>query len=340
MAQEENAFGCTYSGSSGGGGRGGGSGSGGGGGGSGGGGGGGESNCRFKKSKPKKVPQRGLGVAQLEKIRIEDEQKKVIANSSSLIDGGGGANSFFGVEKFTRPNLAPFHNSPPPPSPNSMFRHTQSAPNIEILQDSCSLSNGEIGLRPMLWPGDYNHHHPFVAYEAPASAVLHQRSHHFQPPSSSMVNSISPSSVLTCHLEPPSSQSSLPSNYAPQWEEDGKMVGMKRSYPLSLQSHPPPRSSAPQHDLALHSSGYTQPRKKCIISGSEWSRPIEVVGDGEALNGDFLTLAPPSSSNTSQPESSGSVKESFNFFPVKLFESNGEEEGGDDHHAVDLNLKL
>ncbi|XP_047952087.1 protein SPEAR2 [Salvia hispanica] len=325
MAQEENAFGCTYSGSSGGGGgRGGGSGSG-----------GGESNCRFKKSKPKKVPQRGLGVAQLEKIRIEEEQKKVIANSSSLSDG-----AFFGVEKFTRPNLAPFHNSPPPPSPNSMFRHTQSAPNIEILQDSCSVSNGEIGLRPMLWPGDYNHHHhPFVAYEAPASAVLHQRSHHFQPPSSSMVNSISPSSVLTCHLEPPSSQSSLPSNYAPQWEEDGKMVGMKRSYPLSLQSPPPPCLPAPQHDLVLHSSGYTQPRKKCIIRGSDWSRPIEVVGDGEALNGDFLTLAPPSSSHPSQPESSGSVKESFNFFPVKLFESNGEEEGGD-HHTVDLNLKL
>lgn len=41
----------------------------------------------------------------------------------------------------------------------------------------------------------------------------------------------------------------------------------------------------------------------------------------------------------SQPESSGSVKESFNFFPVKPFESNGEE-GGDDHHTVDLNLKL
>lgn len=186
MAQEENAFGCTYSGSSGGGGgRGGGSGSG-----------GGESNCRFKKSKPKKVPQRGLGVAQLEKIRIEEEQKKVIANSSSLSDG-----AFFGVEKFTRPNLAPFHNSPPPPSPNSMFRHTQSAPNIEILQDSCSVSNGEIGLRPMLWPGDYNHHHhPFVAYEAPASAVLHQRSHHFQPPSSSMVSKVTIHDVLLLNV--------------------------------------------------------------------------------------------------------------------------------------------
>ncbi|KAL1563759.1 protein SPEAR2 [Salvia divinorum] len=304
MAQEENVFGCSYSGSSGG-------------------------NCRSKKTKPKKVPQRGLGVAQLEKIRIEEEQKKVIASSPS---DGGGATSFFGVEKFTRPNLAPFHNSPPPPSPNSLFRHTQSAPNIEILQDGCSVSNGEIGLRPMLWAGDYNHHHPFVPYESPASAVLPQRSHHFQAPSSSMVNSISPSSVLTCHLEPPSNQSSLPSNYAPQWEKDGKMVGMKRSYPLSLQSPPP------QHDLALCSSGYTEPRKKCSIRGSEWIRPSEVVGDGEALNGDFLTLAPPSSTNPSQPESSDSVKESFNFFPVKLFESNGEE--GGDHHTVDLNLKL
>jgi flagellar basal body-associated protein FliL len=42
------------------------------------------------KKKQKKVPQRGLGVAQLEKIRLEEQQKKVNASSgsssSSLLD--------------------------------------------------------------------------------------------------------------------------------------------------------------------------------------------------------------------------------------------------------------
>lgn len=259
MAQEEeNAFGCSYS-SGGGGSRGGG------GGGSGGG------SCRPKKIKPKKVPQRGLGVAQLEKIRIEEEQKNVIAASSPS------DTSFLGVQKF-RANISPFHNSPPPSSssnhssPNALFRHSQSAPNIEILQESCSVSkhsNGEIGSRPILWSGgDFNHHHhhpqhPFVfdLPHEPATPVLPQRSHHFQPPPSSIVSSlsihyetllrfvymcvcvfmcfvvdllqvqvqvnascgISPSSVLTSHLEPPSNQSSLPSNYAPQWKEEEKV---------------------------------------------------------------------------------------------------------------------
>ena len=38
-----------------------------------------------KKQKPKKIPQRGLGVAQLEKIRLEEQHKKdaVVATKSS-----------------------------------------------------------------------------------------------------------------------------------------------------------------------------------------------------------------------------------------------------------------
>jgi hypothetical protein len=42
------------------------------------------------RQKQKKVPQRGLGAAQLEKIRLEEQQKKVNASSgsssSSLLD--------------------------------------------------------------------------------------------------------------------------------------------------------------------------------------------------------------------------------------------------------------
>jgi hypothetical protein len=35
------------------------------------------------RQKQKKVPQRGLGAAQLEKIRLEEQQKKVNASSGS-----------------------------------------------------------------------------------------------------------------------------------------------------------------------------------------------------------------------------------------------------------------
>lgn len=48
-----------------------------------GGGGGGNIVRSSKKQKPKRVPQRGLGVAQLERIRLEEQQKKDASSSSS-----------------------------------------------------------------------------------------------------------------------------------------------------------------------------------------------------------------------------------------------------------------
>lgn len=214
MAQEENVFGCSYSGGGGGGsggGRGGGGGSGSGSGGS----------CRSKKIKPKKVPQRGLGVAQLEKIISEEQQKKESLEAANILAKNAiasptDATSFLAAQKF-RPNLSPFHNSVPPPSPspsnvsppNALFRHAQSAPNIEILQETCAVlkhsnaGGGEMGSRaissprhdsfPRLWGGESNlslekqrlDHHGF-AFDPHGS--LPQRSLHFQPPPSSMVS--------------------------------------------------------------------------------------------------------------------------------------------------------
>lgn len=152
MAQEESVFGYSYSGGEGGGGgrRGGGGGSGGGGGGS----------CRSKKIKPKKVPQRGLGVAQLEKIRIEEEQKRESLAKNSIPSSPSDGASFLGVQKFRPNSISPFHNSPPPSSssnlssPNAVFRHSQSVPNIEILQENFSVSKPSSS--PRLWGGDYN----------------------------------------------------------------------------------------------------------------------------------------------------------------------------------------
>lgn len=202
MAQEENVFGCSYSGG-GGAGRGGGGGSGSGSGGS----------CRSKKIKPKKVPQRGLGVAQLEKIISEEQQKKESLEAANILAKNAiasptDATSFLAAQRF-RPNLSPFHNSVPPPSPspspsnvsspNALFRHAKSAPNIEILQESCAVlkhsnaGGGEMDSLPRLWGGESNlslekqrlDHHAF-AFDPHGN--LPQRSLHFQPRPSSMVS--------------------------------------------------------------------------------------------------------------------------------------------------------
>lgn len=232
MAQEENILGCSYSG-------GGGGGVGGGGGGGRGGSGctGGSSNSRSKRIKQKKVPQRGLGVAQLEKIRLEEQQKKESLQAANIlaknaIGSPSDTSPFLAVQKF-RPSFSPFHNSvplPPPsptnlPSPNALYGHALSVPNVEILPERSSVQipkqsnpgGGEIGSKaiscgnlPRLWGGEYNpggekqrlDHHGFafdrqmnLSFESNIPVlplpIVSQRSHQFeQPSSSSMVSEL------------------------------------------------------------------------------------------------------------------------------------------------------
>ncbi|XP_011098254.1 uncharacterized protein LOC105176957 [Sesamum indicum] len=266
MAQEEHFFGCSYSG---GGGSGGGGNGGGGGGGSGCG--GGVSSSRSKTAKQKKVPQRGLGVAQLEKIRLEEQQKKEslqVANILAKNSVGSSSDNaqFLAVQcsKF-RPGLSPLHKS----DPNLEILHENS---VQIPKN-LNAGGGEIGVeaisspghenRPIWWNGEYNlpgekqrlGTHGF-AFEPQVSLpyqsnspflplpVVPQRSQQFQWPcssSSSVMNSstgISASSILSSQMEPPSNQSSRGNNYVPSWSEEEKMVGMKRSYPFLVESQP------------------------------------------------------------------------------------------------------
>lgn len=140
------------------------------------------SNRSSKKLKQKKVPQRGLGVAQLEKIRIEEQQKRGAANFSpnSLVSPTN--SSCFAVGQCAPTNFrqdSPFPVPlPPPPStdlsaPNSVFRPPSSIPNVDPLHlTSVPLPNqpngggGGIGYPaipglghgnwPRLWNGDYS----------------------------------------------------------------------------------------------------------------------------------------------------------------------------------------
>lgn len=91
-----------------------------------------------KKTKPKKVPQRGLGVAQLEKIRLEDQQKKaaaavILSTPSSLSSPTKSTSSscpsvpirhFYHSNHNQPPSSIPFPSLPSLdlPSPNSIFR--------------------------------------------------------------------------------------------------------------------------------------------------------------------------------------------------------------------------
>lgn len=113
-----------------------------------GGGGGGCCSRSSKKMKQKKVPQRGLGVAQLEKIRLEEQHKKDAAlqaanvlTPNSIISPSN-SSSCLAVQCPTFRSTISSSTAVPllPPSPtdhlpslNSMFRPAPSIPNVEIL---------------------------------------------------------------------------------------------------------------------------------------------------------------------------------------------------------------
>ncbi|CAA2955117.1 Hypothetical predicted protein [Olea europaea subsp. europaea] len=143
---------------------------------------------RSKKTKQKKVPQRGLGVAQLEKIRLEEQQKKEAAVQAANIL----ANNVIGSHNDStaclaipcpsfRPNLCPSSNSIPLPplsptdlpSPNFLYRPVQSSKNVKVLHPNSvqlskplNIGGNEIGLPaisgpgqgswPRLWTGEQN----------------------------------------------------------------------------------------------------------------------------------------------------------------------------------------
>ncbi|CAA3009482.1 Hypothetical predicted protein [Olea europaea subsp. europaea] len=346
MDQEENIHRSSYNNSGGGSGGGGCGGEGGGG-----------SSGRSKKVKQKKVPQRGLGVAQLEKIRLEEQQNKDAAlQATDLLAKSIVSHS----EANFRPNFSPPSNSislaPPSPNdlplPNSSYNLAQSIPNIEFLHPnsvqfskSLNVGGGEIGMAagntwPRLWNGEYNlegrdlqgftiRPHENFPYESNPTGVLPllgepQRVHQFQPPaSSSLVNAssgISSSSVLNFQMEPPSNQNYLGNNYRPFWPEDEKMVGIKRSYPFSMETPPAPSFLGKIHHGHLITISGSDESCSCsnrcttqmepsikIYSRECPSTPIplpernpsELIRENRGLSGDFLTLAPPSAAASS-----------------------------------------
>ncbi|KAL1537929.1 hypothetical protein AAHA92_26728 [Salvia divinorum] len=278
----------------------------------------------------KKIPQRGLGVAQLEKIRVEELMKKEVLAAANAIGSITDASP--------SPSPVNFRSS------NTLYRSW----------------NGD---------HDHRNSNAAGLLNASAAAALPSAPHrffHFQQPASPVVNPYSPSAS---HMEPPSNQSHLNCNsYASSSSPWPEMVGVKRPYPFFLESPPEAHSESRYDELASCGSGYAAqkgPRtvytSYCRDGPSNSSTPPEqgsrrALRDDGRLKGDFLTLAlpPPNSKHAyaiddfgcQWPEdnerrqghrliASRSMEEPFNFFPVRQDES-----GGEKGEAIDLNLKL
>ncbi|GFZ07540.1 hypothetical protein Acr_19g0004770 [Actinidia rufa] len=327
---------------------------------------GGGGNRSSKKLKQKKIPQRGLGVAQLEKIRLEEQQKKdaAILSPNSLLSPSN-RSSCLAVQCVSNFRHNPSPSSipvpPPPPTnlsqPNSIFRPSSSIPNIDILHPNSvpflkpsNGSGGETAISgwPKLWNGDYyregeNHrldHSGFdirsnmnnAPYESnpiwpPPSLIQKAQQFQQQTSSSSMVNvssGTSSSSMINYHqMEPPSNQSFYGNNYTHMWPEDEKMVGMKRPYPFSLDNPPghsfpckfPPTPAISRSDESASCGNggilSLEPINPIFREGPSCStvmselNPQKCSKQNGDLNGDFLTLGPPT---TTLPQPSPKYK--------------------------------
>lgn len=109
----------------------------------------GRSSSKKLKPKPRKVPQRGLGVAQLEKIRLEEQQKNnaaaaIFSSPSPLSPTKSSSYLPLPIPGFRQSNRSsssssfPSFPSPPPPppvnlsSPSSMFGPPLPVPNMAV----------------------------------------------------------------------------------------------------------------------------------------------------------------------------------------------------------------
>ncbi|XWS28054.1 hypothetical protein CRYUN_Cryun25bG0032900 [Craigia yunnanensis] len=296
------------------------------------------------QQRPKKVPQRGLGVAQLERIRIEEQQKKdtpaILPSPSSVISPPTThykssylslpVPSFRPSNQSSSSSSIPFSADLSPP--NSIFRTPLSVQNIDIVSTAntvpltCSGSPGwHPGAAELPGNGSINNGHKFwssceyniekecsgldpglafrtnltLPYESepiwPLPSLM-RRAQPFQQPSSSV-------------MEPPSNQSYY-GNCTPLLPEEEKVVGMKRSYPFSIDNAPGPpihckyppivHSINGQVEAASSSNGSGFNFKSgtpsfregpsCSTSNLE-SKSKKSIKQNGVFDGDFLTLA-------------------------------------------------
>nr|GFA30236.1 hypothetical protein [Tanacetum cinerariifolium] len=284
----------------------------------------------------KKVPQRGMGVAQLEKLILEEQQKKDVADMT--------------------PNSTNFRSpviplpSPLPPNNRPLISRSEAISGVFVTKAMNSGSGGGNNFS-RLWTCVENpnpnqnraldHRGYAVTMPTNLGGLPYEsnklvwppvpRSHFQQPSTSSMANvslgttSASSSSVMNFQTEPPSNQSYYGNKYSSLWPDEQKMVGMKRSYHFLVDNVPIPSFNCKfassyvspitrfDESTSCSNGGTTSlepmvpnfrenPRSQGTIADQKSKKLIENNCD---LTKDFLTLAPPRAS----PQSHSSSKE-------------------------------
>ncbi|XP_068654118.1 protein SPEAR2 [Aristolochia californica] len=275
--------------------------------------------CR--KIKQKKVPQRGLGVAQLEKIRLEEQQKKEAAAGSSscfvvpLPADASSPNSHFQAG-ISIPNLEIF-NPPPPPLP---------VPITPYMQRDIITKQVVSGPLTMIWNGlrfDQHDVDPLFSSRSllhndpiPPSGLFSTKQLPQLQQLSSLVNVSPPSSSsgVNLQMEPPSNQSYC-SNSTPIWPEEERMAGLKRSWPFAVEHAPGsltsylrklPTFTSSSNELeeftGVPDSFKFDPGSTIFREGPgpssntvqlEYPNPGKCTKQSGAMDGGFLSLAPP-----------------------------------------------
>ncbi|KAK1389274.1 transcription factor SOX-4 [Heracleum sosnowskyi] len=296
-----------------------------------------------KKFKQNKVPQRGLGVAQLEKIRLEEQQKRdagfkvanlIISptNSSSCLASTTDHPSSNNVTR--QPPIIP--NSIGVVRPNS-FSKLVSNNGDESGMGCQGITSVGRSSWPNLWNNEYNlggkfnykpDHQVLNASRSsvnlpcetknpvwPLTGVMPRSQSFHEACPSSMVNmSIgnSSSSVMNFQIEPPSNQSYRGNKSTPLWPDEEMMIGLKRSYPFSVDDAPVPSfdcrfppayiSHIPTTDepASFNNDGtfpFEQANPVVREGPSGTSRMSKynkkIIKENGGFNEDFLTLAPP-----------------------------------------------
>ncbi|KAL5147123.1 hypothetical protein HKD37_06G016863 [Glycine soja] len=284
-----------------------------------------------KKPKPKRVPQRGLGVAQLEKIRLEEEQKEKVVQAA--------------IASSTNPLLDMHHqflnchHSNQPSSPNSLPSST-----VSFANSSGGSNAGLHGIPalghvsgPQLWdPHDFDFGKNLgmdpaglaftssLAFDSnpirPLSNWMQTQHHHPFSPMVSVSSGTSSTTMPHSSVEQPSNQNYSGSYVSKRQEE--KMIGIKRPNPFSLATSPVSSSNfKPLTFATTMKASETIPcgsgRGFNLDFGNSTLREIPSLSASNSnmnskknkkgkknIGGDFLRLAPPTQCSCSKLKSS------------------------------------
>ncbi|XP_074365356.1 uncharacterized protein LOC141706525 [Apium graveolens] len=228
-----------------------------------------------KKLKQKKVPQRGLGVAQLEKIRLEEQQKRD-ANfqvPGAIVSPSNSSSCLASQCSNFRPDVSAYLTSTSPidhPSTNKIHRLPPMIPNRIDNGGECEMrwqdtTSAGRGSWSKLWDNEYNpegnvnfktDHYGSSALRPSVNLFSETKNPAWPLPDvmprsypsqeacpSSMVNvsiGTSSSSVMNFQTEPPSNQRYRGNKSMLLWPEEERVAGLKRSYPFSIDDAPVP----------------------------------------------------------------------------------------------------